>query len=141
MFGHIKTKLLLIPAKETPNMGSKEFDCPMALLHKSNDLTAKCRSLSRKFCGEMTLLASAFAKAMKIRSFLLFVFMFIFQGHMKVALIQLSPVPLLQHSHNCSLSSGDAAVLNKLLKKPLLGGSGVSITRNKEPWFSVSILN
>ena len=69
------------------------------------------------------------------------VFMFIFQGHVKVALIQLSPVHLLQHSHNCSLSSGDAAVLNKLLKNPLLGGSGVSITRNKEPWFSVSILN
>ena len=33
MFGKIKTKLLLIPAKETPNMNSKQFDCPITLLH------------------------------------------------------------------------------------------------------------
>ena len=33
MFGKIKTKLLLIPAKETPNMVSKQFDCPITLLH------------------------------------------------------------------------------------------------------------
>ena len=84
VFGKIKTKLLLIPAKETTNMGSKEFDCPMTLLHKLNDLTAKCRSLSRKFYGEMTLFASAFAKPMKIRSFSLdkpikcFAFLFTF---------------------------------------------------------------
>ena len=47
---------------------------------------------------------------------------------------------LVQYLHSCSLSSGEAAELNKLLKKPLLGGSGVSIARNREPWFSVSIL-
>ena len=34
----------------------------------SNDVKAKCRSLSRKFHGEMTLFASAFAKPMKIRA-------------------------------------------------------------------------
>ena len=28
MFGKIETKCLLIPAKETPNMGSKHFDLP-----------------------------------------------------------------------------------------------------------------
>ena len=33
MFGKIKTKLLLIPAKETPNMASRQFDCPITLLH------------------------------------------------------------------------------------------------------------
>ena len=33
MFGKIKTKLLLIPAKETPNMGSKQFDYPITLLY------------------------------------------------------------------------------------------------------------
>ena len=33
MFGKIKTKLLLIPGKGTPNMGSKQFDCPITLLH------------------------------------------------------------------------------------------------------------
>ena len=32
----------------------------------SNDVKAKCRSLSRKFHGEMKLFASAFAKPMKI---------------------------------------------------------------------------
>lgn len=47
---------------------------------------------------------------------------------------------LVQYLHSCSLSSGEAAELNKLLKKPLLGGSGVSIARNREPWFSVSML-
>ena len=34
----------------------------------SNDVKAKCRSLSRKFHGEMTLFAFAFAKPMKIRA-------------------------------------------------------------------------
>ena len=34
--------------------------------YNSNDVKAKCRSLSRKFHGEMTLFASAFAKPMKI---------------------------------------------------------------------------
>ena len=34
----------------------------------SNDVKAKCRSLSRKFHGEMTLFASAFAKPMTIRA-------------------------------------------------------------------------
>ena len=29
MFGKIETKLLLIPAKETPHMGSKQCDCPI----------------------------------------------------------------------------------------------------------------
>ena len=29
----IKTKLLLIPAKETSNKGSKQIDCPITLLH------------------------------------------------------------------------------------------------------------
>ena len=33
MFGKIKTKLLLTPAKETPNMDSKQFDGPFTLLH------------------------------------------------------------------------------------------------------------
>ena len=33
MFGKIKTKFLLIPAKETPNMGSKQFDCLITSLH------------------------------------------------------------------------------------------------------------
>ena len=33
MFGKIKTKLRVIPAKETPNMSSKQFDCPITLLH------------------------------------------------------------------------------------------------------------
>ena len=47
MFGKIKTKLLLIPAKETPNMGSKQFDYPITLLY-FNDVKVKCRSLSRK---------------------------------------------------------------------------------------------
>ena len=34
----------------------------------SNDVKAKCRSRSRKFHGEMTLFAPAFAKPMKIRA-------------------------------------------------------------------------
>ena len=67
MFGKIKTKLLLIPANETPNMGSKQYDCPITLLH-FKWRQAKCRSLSRTFHGEMTLFASAFAKPMKIRA-------------------------------------------------------------------------
>ena len=85
---------LLIPAKETPNKGSKQFDFPS---HDciSNDVKAK---LSRKFHGEMRLLAFVFAKPMKIRARLFlfdkpikclhftFVFTFIFQGHMEVAL-------------------------------------------------------
>ena len=29
MFGKIETKLLLIPAEETPHMGSKQCDCPI----------------------------------------------------------------------------------------------------------------
>ena len=33
MFGKIQTKLLLIPVKEIPNMGSKQFDCPITLPH------------------------------------------------------------------------------------------------------------
>lgn len=45
-----------------------------------------------------------------------------------------------KYLQSCSLSRGDTAVLNKLLKKPLLGGSGVSMARNNEPWFSVNIL-
>ena len=28
-----KILLIIIPAKETPNMGSKHFDCPITLLH------------------------------------------------------------------------------------------------------------
>ena len=94
MFGKVKTKLLLIPSKETPTLGSKQFNCPITLLHKSNDVKAKCRSLSRKFHGEMTFFTSAFAKPMKNRAhyFLFeklirfFAFLFCFQGHMKVAL-------------------------------------------------------
>ena len=34
----------------------------------SNDVKVKCRSLSRKFHGEMMLFASAFVKPMKIRA-------------------------------------------------------------------------
>ena len=79
----------------------KQFDCSITLLHKSDDVKAKCRSLSRKFHGEMTLFASAFANPIKIRArlflfdkpikclaflFTFFFFTFIFQGHMKVAL-------------------------------------------------------
>ena len=67
MFGKIKTKFLLIDTKETVHMGNKQFDCPITLLH-SNDVKAKCRSLSRKFHGEITLLVIAFAKPMKIRA-------------------------------------------------------------------------
>ena len=29
----LKQNHLLIPAKETPNMGSKQIDCPITLLH------------------------------------------------------------------------------------------------------------
>ena len=64
-FGKIKTKLLLIRAKETPNMGSSTTQSHYCY---SNDVTAKCRSLSRKFHGEMTLFASAFTKPMKTRA-------------------------------------------------------------------------
>ena len=32
MFGKIKKMLLFVPAKETPNMGSKQFDCLITLL-------------------------------------------------------------------------------------------------------------
>ena len=66
----------------------------------SNDINVRCRSLSRKFHGEMTLFASAFAKPMKIRAglslfdtpikcfvFLItFCFYIDFQSYMKVAL-------------------------------------------------------
>ena len=65
MFGKIKTKLLLILTKETPNMGSKQFDQAQSHYCISNDVKAK---LSRKFHGEMTLFASAFPKPMKIRA-------------------------------------------------------------------------
>ena len=33
MFGKIKTNLFLIPTKDTRNMGSKQFDCPITLLY------------------------------------------------------------------------------------------------------------
>ena len=67
MLGSVKTRLLLIPAKETPNMA---VNSSIAQSHycNSNDVKAKCRSLSRKFHGEMTLFESAFAKPMKIRA-------------------------------------------------------------------------
>ena len=29
----LKTRLLFIPAKKTPNMASEQFDCPITLLH------------------------------------------------------------------------------------------------------------
>ena len=83
MFGEIKTKLLLILAKETPNVGSKQTSS-IAQSHYciSNDVKAK---LSRKFHGEMTLFASAFTKPVKIRFFLFdkpikcFAFLFTFR--------------------------------------------------------------
>ena len=91
MFGKIKTKLL-IPAKETPNMGSKQFNCQSHCCI-SNEVKAK---LSRKFHREMMLFASTLAKPMKICACLFLfdkpikhlrsVLTFIFQGHMKVAL-------------------------------------------------------
>ena len=59
-------------------MGSKQFDCSITLLHLSNDVKAKCRSLSKKFHGEMTLFTSASAKPMKIRAHL-----FLFDKPMK----------------------------------------------------------
>ena len=59
-------QLLHIPAKETPNMGSNYSSISQAHYCISNDVKAKCQSLSRKFHGEMTLFASAFAKPMKI---------------------------------------------------------------------------
>ena len=70
MFGKIKTKLLQIPAKEPLIWAVK---CSVAQSHHctSNDVKAKCRSLSRKFHGEMKLFASAFAKPMTIRARLL----------------------------------------------------------------------
>ena len=94
MFGKTKTKFLLLCVVNISIVQSHYCI--------SYDVKAKCRSLSRKFHGEMTLFASAFAKLMKIRarlflfdkpikcfSFLcMFNFTFIFQGHMKVALNQ-----------------------------------------------------
>ena len=66
MFGKVKTKLLLILAKETPNMGSKQINSiDQSHYCISNDVKAK---LSRKFHGEITLFASAFDKPMKIRA-------------------------------------------------------------------------
>ena len=64
MFGKIKTRPLLIPAKETPNMA---VNSSIVQSHYwiSNDVEAK---LCRKFHGEMTLYASAFANPMKIRA-------------------------------------------------------------------------
>ena len=48
-------------AKENPNSSNVQSHyCT------SNDVKAKCKSLSRKFHGQMTLFASAFAKPMKI---------------------------------------------------------------------------
>ena len=51
-------------------MVSKQFDCQITFLHKSKDVKAKCRLLSRKFHGEMTLFASAFTFPMKIHAHL-----------------------------------------------------------------------
>ena len=68
MFCKIKTELLLIPAKKTPNL-IWTVNSSIAQSHYciSNDIKAK---LSRKFHGEMTLFASEFAKPMKIRAHL-----------------------------------------------------------------------
>ena len=62
-----KTKLLLIPAKETPNMGSKQFDCPTL----PNHITALQMTSSETFqkvpWGD-DVFASAFARPRKIRA-------------------------------------------------------------------------
>ena len=120
MFGKIKTTFLLIPAKETPNMGSKQS---IAQSHYciSNDVKAK---LSRKFHGEMTLFASAFAKPMKIRARLLVfcsisqlnvshfclrsVFTLISQGHVKVVLMKITMMMMMMMS-----TSIDEGILRK----------------------------
>ena len=78
-----KTRLLLIPAKETPNVGSKQFDCPIILLH----FKWRClypRSLSQ---WKFALVCFCSISQLNLLHFCLrFVFTFIFQGHMKVAL-------------------------------------------------------
>ena len=63
MFGKIKRKHLLIPAKETRNIWAVDRAIAQSHYCISNDVKAK---LSRKFHAETTLLASAFAKPIKI---------------------------------------------------------------------------
>ena len=78
IFGAIKTKLLLILAKETPNMGSKQFDCPITLLH----FKWRQSETFQKVPGS--------DDVVRARLFLFdepsFLFTFIFQGHTNVAL-------------------------------------------------------
>ena len=68
MCGKIKTKLLLIPATETPNMGSKHFDCPITLLHFKLRQSKTFQKVPWRDDGKMTVFASVFAKPMKIRA-------------------------------------------------------------------------
>ena len=85
MFSKIKTKLLFIPAKETPNIGSKQFDSPITVLHfkwRQSEIPIAFQ----KFPWRDDVVVSAFAKPMKIRARLFlfdkpikcFVFLFTF---------------------------------------------------------------
>ena len=92
----LKQSFSLFPSRKLQKWA---VNSSFAQLHycKSNDVKAK---LSRKFHGEMTMFAAAFAKPMKIRAHLFLfdkpikcfafllrsVFTFIFQGQTKVAL-------------------------------------------------------
>ena len=67
MFRQLKTKLLLIPAKKTPNMGSKQFDCPITLLHFKRRQSETFQKVPWRD-DVVTLFASALAKPMKIRA-------------------------------------------------------------------------
>ena len=60
-----KIKLFLIPAKKTPHMGSKQFDCPITNHITAFEMTSK-QNVSESSMKIMTLFASAFAKPMKI---------------------------------------------------------------------------
>ena len=80
MFGMIKIKLLLtcMPAKETPNMGSKQFDCPVTLLHFKSRQSETFQEVPCLFLFDKPIKCFAF--------FLRCVFTFIFQDDMRVAL-------------------------------------------------------
>ena len=102
----------------------------------SNDVKAK---LSKKYQGEMTLFASAFAKPMNIRARLLLfdkpnkfarfclrsVFTFIFQSHMKVALTSHKIVRIMRDPHlikdnagsPCSLETNFPSARSKPISK------------------------
>ena len=99
MFGKLKTKLRLISAKKTNIPVGSKYCSSISQSHYciSNNIKVKCRPLSRKFHGEMTLLAKPmkiharlFCSIINVLHFCLrSVFTFIFQCHMKVALFEL----------------------------------------------------